>query len=183
MVSLLTIARNHTNFPLDNSVTIPFVKVTLPKDKCDPIPKVKGGGLLGLALNFASSVVDGVVDSACNLVFPVLNKSPIPPWLALDIYPPAGDFPPDPEDDPEDDPTSSQTTTSSSSLCSASGVPQCTASCALTTVAGSQTTTCTQFCKTITACSGSGSITTISSSASGSPNSLIEDDAVNTEVN
>jgi len=176
----------------EDSDPVPFVKIKLPKDKCAPMPKAKGGGLLGVVFNLASSVVNGVVDSACHLEFPVIKGGP-PSWLSMDIFPPMGDFPPDPDDDedPETEtettstPTSTQSSTqsSSSSSCSASGVAQCTASCAVSTNGGTATSKCATVCSTVTACSGMGTTSSTASTITGivTPISIEEDEAESTE--
>lgn len=148
------------------------MKVTLPKGKCQPLPKVKKGGIFGIAFNAASSVINGVVDSACHLVFPVIKGGP-PPWLSMDIYPPVVDFPPDPNGDgdgePTDEPTSTPTSTtlSSSSSCSATGVPQCTSSCAISSISGTQASSCSKVCSTVTRCSGTGITSSAASTVTG----------------
>ncbi len=63
-----------------------FVKLTLPKDKCDPLPKPKAGGLLGLVADVADKIADTVLDAACNLEFPII-KGNLPDWLDLAKFP------------------------------------------------------------------------------------------------
>ena len=63
-----------------------FAKIELPKDKCNPLPKPKSGGLLGVVANVANKVVDTVMDAACNMEFPVLDKN-LPDWLDLTKFP------------------------------------------------------------------------------------------------
>ncbi|KAF7940560.1 uncharacterized protein EAE98_000687 [Botrytis deweyae] len=55
----------------DEDIEIPFVKVTIPECPCEPLPKVQHGSLFGAAFNLTSSLVDGVLDDACHLVFPI----------------------------------------------------------------------------------------------------------------
>ncbi|TGO58623.1 hypothetical protein BOTNAR_0178g00100 [Botryotinia narcissicola] len=151
----------------DNDIEIPFVKVTIPEGPCEPLPKIQHGCLFGAAFNLASSLVDGVLDDACHLVFPIVKdiKLPLADWLTLDIYPPQESFPENTED--EENSTSSSLSTSSlssqssnlastssssfTSSCSASAVPYCMNSCA---VSGTITQGCTAICSTITTCTG-----------------------------
>ncbi|KAF7922336.1 uncharacterized protein EAE97_011078 [Botrytis byssoidea] len=149
---------------------IPFVKVTIPDGPCEPLPKVHHGGLFGALFNLGSDLVDGVLDDACHLVFPIVKgvKLPLPEWLVLEIYPPQESFPDSLEEEKSLTTSTSfittstsssklsiSTTASSSSLksssCSASAVSSCVASCA---VSAGSTQSCSTICSRVTACSG-----------------------------
>ncbi|KAM3067514.1 hypothetical protein ACMFMF_009514 [Clarireedia jacksonii] len=177
----------------NNIPIVPFVKVTLPKDKCSPIPKPSGGGILGLAFHFASDIVNGVLDSACHIVFPVVLDGTtaitgtLPAFVALNMFPLVATFPESPGDDGEDDNDTKTSTTrsststsssSSSSSCSASGVAHCTSTCAVSkNPAGTATSSCGQVCTTVTTCSGTATTTFSASTITGSvtPLSFNED--------
>ncbi|KAI9647647.1 hypothetical protein NHQ30_004032 [Ciborinia camelliae] len=149
----------------NDDIKIPFVKVTIPKDACEPLPKVHHGGIFGAVFNFASELVDGTLDDACHLVFPIVKgiKLPLPDWLTFDIYPPQESFPDNPDEDKSSKRSSTSTSSlsSSSSTCRPSAVPRCTNSCA---ISGTVTHGCTSVCSTITTCSGTATTTSIASS-------------------
>ncbi|KAA8573422.1 hypothetical protein EYC84_005008 [Monilinia fructicola] len=164
--SFPTLIVKNPNPKSNDDIKIPFVKVTIPKGPCEPLPKVHHGGLLGAVFNIASDIVDGTLDEACHLVFPILKgvKLPLPGWLTLDIYPSQERFPDNPDDE-KSSMTSSSTTSlssSSSSSCSASAAQTCNISCA---VSGTVTQKCTSVCSTITTCSGTATTSSTISSA------------------
>ncbi|KAF2019505.1 hypothetical protein BU24DRAFT_476571 [Aaosphaeria arxii CBS 175.79] len=153
----------------DNNAVI-FVKIELPDDKCNPLPKPKAGGLLGIVANVANKVVDTVMDAACNMEFPVI-KGNMPDWMDLTKFPglkgytePTKD-PDDPNEDPDESSSSAQESASSTSSesCSATPIPSCKETAL---ISGTVTKSFTTECTTITACSGSAitSLTQITAS-------------------
>jgi hypothetical protein len=149
--------------PNFNVPEVPFVKLELPEDKCNPLPKPKAKGLLGAVLNVANKIADTLLDAACHITFPVVEGE-LPDWVNFSVFPDPYNFPPppdtnpkDPEDpeDPEDpqDPEGTKTASSSSSSCSPTQIP----SCDITSfISGTSVQTAITSCTTTSACSGVG---------------------------
>jgi hypothetical protein len=119
----------------DDDTAVIFAMITLPSDKCNPLPKPKADGLLGVVANVANKVIDTVMNAACQMEFPVIEGT-YPPWLNFGNFPAFQGYtqpadPEDPDDDPDENPSSSSTPTStssnssSSSSCSAAAITNC----------------------------------------------------------
>jgi hypothetical protein len=156
----------------DDSLAVIFAKIELPKDTCNPLPKPKTGGLLGIVANIANKVIDAVLDAACSLEFPVIEGD-YPDWLdftkfpALKGYPPPTGPQPNDPDNPQDPsrpsvpaipndpqkPSPSQKESSTASSCSAKTITRCKG----TAIVSAMTTrSFVTECSTETACSGTG---------------------------
>ncbi|KAF1832755.1 hypothetical protein BDW02DRAFT_411967 [Decorospora gaudefroyi] len=152
-------------FPVIAVNGIDIVKMNLPTDKCNPIPKPSGGGFFGAILKVGSDIVNGIIDSACNIEIPVVKRGKIPEWLTFAKFPNPNSFPPatgggpkepqdpeDPEDpeEPTETPESSQASSSSSSSCSQTAFVSCDSS----RLVSNSITQAGMACTTTSACSG-----------------------------
>jgi hypothetical protein len=81
-------------FPHINVQGIDVVKLNLRTDKCNPIPKPSGGGFIGGKLKLGSDIVNGIIDSACNIEVPVVKGGKIPKWFNFGKFPHPTSFPP-----------------------------------------------------------------------------------------
>ncbi|KAF2690701.1 hypothetical protein K458DRAFT_326513 [Lentithecium fluviatile CBS 122367] len=146
-----------------NLPEIPFVKMELPSDKCNPLPKPSAKEFLGVVLNVAQKAVDTVLDAACHISFPVINGD-FPKGLDFSWFPHPDSFPPPPIVPPPNEPVNSEPTTtkdpdptssnpSSSTSCRATAVPSCDVT---NIISANVTQTSITSCTTTTACSGIG---------------------------
>jgi hypothetical protein len=138
---------------------VDVAKINLPTDKCDPIPKPKGGGLFGGTMKIGADIVNGIIDSGCNNEVPVAKGGEIPKWfnfrkfLNPNSIPPATGGPPEEPQDPEDPtktPESNQASSSSSSSCSQIAFVSCDSS----RLVSNSITEAAMACTTTSACSG-----------------------------
>jgi hypothetical protein len=165
-VPTVKVKHNHED---QDSMAIVFARLEISKEKCNPLPKPKAGGLLGVVANVANKIVDTVMDAACNMEFPVLD-SELPEWLDFTKFPglkgysvPPGAKPidtanpvdPDEPDDSQEQTASatSKTSSSSSSSCSTKTLTNCQGT---NIISGTATLTFATKCSTEAACSGSG---------------------------
>lgn len=144
-------------FPNINVNGVDVVKMNLPEDKCKPIPKPSGGGVVGAVVQVASDVVNTVVDAACNVEFPIIKEN-LPDWFNFGSFPNPTSFLPPPgvnlEEPQTPEPSKTPKLTEASS-CSRSSCSQTAySSCDLSRFVWETMTLTFQSCTTTTACSG-----------------------------
>ncbi|CAG5141522.1 uncharacterized protein ALTATR162_LOCUS960 [Alternaria atra] len=121
-------------FPHINVQGVDVVKMSLPTDICNPIPKPSGDGLLGGIFKFGGNIVNGIIDSACNIELPVVKGGHIPKWFNFGKFPHPSSFPPAPDGspteaqdpiDPEDPEDPTESPDSSSISCTQTAFVSC----------------------------------------------------------
>lgn len=154
-------------FPHINVQGVDVVKMNLPNDVCKPLPKPKGGGFLGGVFKVASDVVNGVLDSACNLELPVVKSGNLPKGFNFGNFPHPTSFPPppcppnsepnepnNPEDPKPEEPTKTPEPSPSQSSPSSSCSQTVFSSCEVSRFVSDTVTRTTESCSTTTACTG-----------------------------